>query len=135
MPSVDYKAARGLVSMWEVLDLLGWKPTTATGPMKRGGCPVHRGKSPKPDYFCAWSEGYACHVCGSKGNALDLYAAAVKLPLYDGTRELFNRLGKRCPFLPRRSIRGALRRPPANRDEDSVGGRGGNPRISPDGAA
>jgi hypothetical protein len=135
MSSVDFKAARSLVSMWEVLDLLGWKCTSAKGPMKRGGCPVHKGTSPNPDYFCAWSEGFQCHKCGAAGNVLDLYARATSQLLYDATRELFRRLGKRCPYLPRRSIRGPLRRPTANREEDSVGGTGGNPPILPDGAA
>lgn len=111
MTPIDYKAAREMVSVWEVLDLLGWKPTAAKGPMKRGGCPVHKGKSPKPDYFCAWSEGFQCHVCGAGGGVLDLYAQATGLPLYDATRDLLKRLHKPVPYLPRRSCRGPLRRP------------------------
>jgi hypothetical protein len=44
---------------------------------------------------------YYCHGCRSHGNQLDLWAAAIKLPLHQAAIELCHRLGCDIPWIRR----------------------------------
>jgi DNA primase len=105
MPGIDFALLRGQVSLAQVLDLLGFTPTTRSGPQVRGPCPLHGSRSPRSRSFAAHLERqcWYCFRCGVGGNALDLYAAARRLPLYEAALELCRRLGRTPPWLrPRR---------------------------------
>ena len=110
MPGIDFALLRRQVPLTQVLDLLGFTATTRRGPQLRGPCPVHRSKSPRSRSFAAHVEKncWHCFRCGAGGNALDLYLAVTKLPVYEGALELCARL--RVPG-PRRPTP-ASRRPP-----------------------
>ena len=41
---------------------------------------------------------YHCFGCGAGGNALDLWAAHTRLPLYAAVLDLCQRLGQRVPW-------------------------------------
>ena len=110
MPAIDFTLLRQQVSLAQVLDLVGFTPTTRCGPQWRGPCPVHGSKSPRSRSFAAHVEKncWHCFRCGASGNALDLYLAVTKLPVYEGAQELCARL--RVP-VPRR-VAAASRSPP-----------------------
>jgi DNA primase len=95
-----------------VLDLIGFTPVTTWCQSVRGPCPVHGSASPRSRSFAAHMEKncWHCFGCGAGGNALDLYLAVTKLPVYEGALELCARL--RVPA-PRRSTPTARR--PASR--------------------
>jgi DNA primase len=78
----------------QVLDLLGFTPTTRHGPQVRGPCPVHGSTAPRSRSFAAHLQKncWHCFRCGASGNALDLYVAVTKLPVYEGALELCARL-------------------------------------------
>jgi DNA primase len=82
------------VSLAQVLDLIGFTPTTRCGPQLRGPCPVHGSASPRSRSFAAQVEKncWHCFRCGAGGNALDLYLAVRKLPVYEGALDLCARL-------------------------------------------
>src|SRR5271168_3744556 len=109
MSRIDFTLLRQQVSLAQVLDLIGFTPTTRCGPQWRGPCLVHGSKSPRSRSFAAQVEKncWHCFRCGAGGNALDLYLAVTKLPVYEGALELCTRL--RVP-VPRRAT--PARRPP-----------------------
>jgi DNA primase len=107
MPGIDFALLRRQVPLIQVLDLLGFRPTTRHGPQVRGPCPLHVSRSPRSRSFAAHLQRHCwrCFRCGAGGNALDLYAAATRLPLYEAAPELCRRLGLTPPWL-------TLSRPP-----------------------
>jgi len=111
MPGIDFTLLRQQISLTQVLDLVGFTPTTRCGPQVRGPCPVH-GSSPGSRSFAAHLEKHCWHCfrCGAGGNALDLYLAVTKLPVYEGARELCARLGLPVPRRSRSA--GGPRSPP-----------------------
>ncbi len=109
MPGIDFALLRQQISLPQVLDLIGFTPTTRRGPHLRGPCPVH-GSAPGSRSFAAHVKKncWHCFRCGAGGNALDLYLAVTKLPVYEGALELCTRLGVPVP----RRIPRASRSPP-----------------------
>jgi DNA primase len=110
MPGIDFALLRQQISLTQVLDLVGFTPTPRRGPQWRGPCPVHKSASPRSRSFAAHVGKNCWHGfrCGVGGNALDLYVAVAKLPVYEGALELCARL--RLP-VPRRTPR-TSRSPP-----------------------
>src|SRR5262245_51545937 len=53
MPGVDFQAVRSMVSMQQVLELLGFVPTTARGHQVYGDCPVHHCSNRRRRLFSA----------------------------------------------------------------------------------
>jgi putative transposase len=98
--AIDFAALRAQVSMAEVLDLLGFVPTSSKGPQQRGPCPVHGG-APRSRTFSVDRAGNRCHCfkCHAGGNALDLWAAATRQGLHAAARDLCHRLSRPIPML------------------------------------
>jgi DNA primase len=105
MSGIDFVLLRQQISLTQVLDLVGFTPTTRRGPQWRGPCPVHGSKSPRSRSFAAQVEKncWHCFRCGASGNALDLYVAVTKQPVYEGALELGTRLGMSAPRCSSRS--------------------------------
>ena len=105
MSGIDFALLRQQLSLTQVLDLIGFTPTTRCGPQLRGPCPVHGSKSPRSRSFAAQVAKYCWHCfrCGAGGNALDLYVAVTKQPVHEGALELCARLGMSAPRCSSRS--------------------------------
>lgn len=101
MPGVRFQEVRSLVSMAQVLELLGFVALEASGDEVRGACPVHGSRSPKSRSFSAnvKKQVYRCFRCGSAGNHLDLYAAATRQSLYAAAVDLCQRGGFAVPWI------------------------------------
>ena len=99
MPGLDFTLLRRQISLPQVLDLVGFTATTRCGPQVRGPCPVHGSATPGSRSFAAHlpKNCWHCFGCGAGGNALDLYLAATRLPVYEGALELCARLGLTPP--------------------------------------
>jgi DNA primase len=99
MPGIDLELLRHELKLTTVLELVGFQPATRHGPQLRGPCPVHRPASPRSRSFAAHVHKHCwhCFVCGAGGNALDLYLAVTRLPIYEGALELCSRLGLPVP--------------------------------------
>jgi DNA primase len=104
MPGIDYREARQGVRLAEVLELLDFEPTARAVTQVRGPCPVHRSRTARSRSFAAHlGKGvWQCFSCGSGGNVLDLWAAATRQPLHAAVIDLYGRLGREVPWLPRR---------------------------------
>jgi DNA primase len=101
MPGIDFRQARTLVRLTEVLDLLGFEPSTRHGGQLRGPCPVHGSRTPASRSFAAHQGKnlWHCFHCGAGGNALDLWAAVTRQPLHAAVIDLCRRLGREVPWL------------------------------------
>ncbi len=103
MPGVDFNQVRRDVTMEQVLDLLAFTPTSRSGVQWYGRCPLcacgsHRGRSFSVNVALGR---YHCHRCGSRGNPLELWAAATNLPLHQAAVALCHRLGRDVPWIRR----------------------------------
>ena len=103
MPGVDFDRVRREITMEQVLDLLGFAPTSRSGVQWYGRCPLHgcgsqRGRSFSVNVALGR---YHCHRCRSQGNALELWAAATTLPLHQAAVDLCQRLGRDVPWIRR----------------------------------
>jgi len=104
MPGVDFRAARAQLPLADVLALLGFEVRSRLGDQVRGGCRVHRSRSPRSRSFAAhlvkglWH----CFRCGAGGNVLDLWAQATRQNVYHATIDLCRRLGRDVPWLGRK---------------------------------
>jgi len=101
MSGIDFTLLRRQITLTQVLDLVGFTPTTRRGAQVRGPCPVH-GSAPGSRSFAAQvaKNCWRCFRCGAGGNALDLYLAVTKLPVYEGALELCARLHVSAPRSP-----------------------------------
>ena len=102
MPSIDFRQVRAMVTIAEVLDVLGFTVVTRTGGQVRGACPLHAStNSSKSRSFSANLDRntFQCFNCGTSGNQLDLWAKATKQPVYEATLYLCARLNKQPPLL------------------------------------
>lgn len=110
MAGIDFVLLRRQLSLTQVLDLIGFTPTTRCGSQLRGPCPVHGSKSPRSRSFAAHvaKNCWHCFCCGAGGNPLDLYLAVTKLPVYEGAVELCKRLHVAVPW----RVAGVPRSPP-----------------------
>ena len=103
MPGVDFEIVRGAISMSQVLDQLDFEPTSRLGDQWRGPCPVHGSTSPRSRSFSVNMETgrYYCHKCHSRGNQLELWAAANNMTTYEAALDLCRILGKDVPWIER----------------------------------
>ena len=105
MPGIDFRQARSQVHLAEVLELIGFTPSAGRGPQLRGPCPVHRSRTPRSRSFAAHlGKGvWHCFRCGAGGNVLDLWAAVTGQDVHAAVVDLYSRLGREVPWLPRRA--------------------------------
>jgi len=103
MPGVDFNVLRSEITMEEVLNQLGFQPTSRSGCQLRGPCPVHGSTSPNSRTFSVnlGTGRYFCHKCHSRGNQLELWAAVHKLPLYEAAVDLCRVLARDVPWIHR----------------------------------
>jgi len=109
-PRVDFAFLRQQISLEQVLAHLGLlDQLRGSGPQRRGCCPVHSHPADRERTFSVHlgKNAFRCFQkdCGVQGNALDLWAALHRLPLYDAALHLAETFG-----LPR------------NREEEPVKG-------------
>ncbi len=102
MPGIDFAELRRQVSLGQVLELLGFTAVSCWGTQVRGPCPVHGSMRPRSRVFSAHLEKqmWHCFRCGAGGNALDLWLAVTRQPVYTGALDLCRRLGLEVPWLP-----------------------------------
>jgi hypothetical protein len=103
VPGVDFTRLRAEITMVQVLDLLGFKPVSRSGPQCYGRCPLHESSSKRSRCFSVnLALGcYYCQRCHSHGGQLDLWAAATQLPLYQAALDLCQRLRREVPWIHR----------------------------------
>jgi DNA primase len=97
-----------------VLQLLGFQANSTHGSQQRGPCPLHGSTHATARCFSVntTAQTFHCFKCGRSGNALDLWAAANRLSIYDAAVDLCQRLNVPLPLLPPQ--------PSANREEEPV---------------
>jgi DNA primase len=104
MPGVDFERIRAAVTMEQVLNLLGFEPSSRSGSQWYGSCPVPdcvAGRRRRGFSVNVALGRYYCHRCGSHGNQLELWAAVTKQPLHRAAVDLCHRLGCAVPWIRR----------------------------------
>lgn len=103
MPGIDFRQLKADISMRQVLEQLGFQPSTCSSVQWRGPCPIHRSRSTTSRTFSVnlHRQRYCCHRCGSKGNQLELWAAVHNLPLHQAALDLCRTLGRDVPWIHR----------------------------------
>jgi DNA primase len=103
VPGIHFAEVRAQITMAEVLDLLGFVPSSISGAHVRGPCPLHRSGKGRSRSFSAHLERqvYRCFRCGSFGNQLDLYAAAKGLTIFAAAVKLCEQLHREIPWVYR----------------------------------
>ena len=103
MPGVDFRLLRERIAMQDVLQLLQFEPTFRRGDQWRGPCPVHGSRNPRSRSFSVNVRlgRYHCFGCGSRGHALELWAAVHGVSLYAAAVELCQLLGLETPWVTR----------------------------------
>jgi DNA primase len=101
MPAIDFAELRRQVRLGQVLELLHFAVVSRWGAQVRGPCPVHGSTRRRSRVFAAHLERHVWHCfrCGASGNALDLWLAVTKQPVYAGALDLCRRLGLEVPWL------------------------------------
>jgi hypothetical protein len=101
MPGVDFHAVRSMVSMAQVLDLVGFAGHPSPRGQLRGPCPIHGSRGPRSRCFSVHigRNAYQCFKCGSSGNQLDLWAAVRKTDLHAAAVDLCQKLHLDVPWI------------------------------------
>jgi hypothetical protein len=106
MGGIDFRLMCSEVDMATVLKLLGFVPSHRRGDQVRGPCPLHWLRRPGGPHAGGRSFSahlrrnvYQCFHCGSRGNQLDLWAAATGQPLYQAATDLCGKLHLPLPRL------------------------------------
>ncbi|HKI17864.1 MAG TPA: transposase [Isosphaeraceae bacterium] len=97
-PHIDFAFLRQQVSLEQVLAHLGlFDQLRGRGPQRRGCCPVHSHPGDQERTFSVHlaKNAFRCFQkdCAAQGNALDLWAAIHRLPLYDAALHLAETFG------------------------------------------
>jgi putative transposase len=100
-PAIDFVAVRSALSIAQVLALLGFTPRSDHAGQQRGACPLHGSTRGTARCFSVNTHAHTfhCFKCGRSGNALDLWAAANRLSIYDAAFDLCQRLNIPVPTL------------------------------------
>jgi DNA primase len=103
MPGVNFQLLREQIVMRDVLGLLRFEPRVQREDQWRGPCPVHGSRNPQSRSFSVNVRlgRYQCFVCGSSGNALELWSAVRGVKLYAAAVELCRLLGMEVPWVKR----------------------------------
>ena len=103
MAGVDFDTLRSEITMEQVLNKIGFKPSSRTGDQWHGPCPVHGSSSPQSRSFSVnvKSGRYHCHKCHSHGNQLELWAAIHQLSIYDAALDVCRALDHKIPWIKR----------------------------------
>jgi putative transposase len=112
-PAIDFAAVRAAITIAQVLALVGFTPRSNHAGQQRGGCPLHGSTRGTARCFSVNTNAqtFHCFKCGRCGNALDLWAAANRLSIYDAAIDLCRRLNIPLPILAPTN---------ANREEETV---------------
>lgn len=102
MPGIDYRRLRAEISMHQVLELIGFQPTSRRGDQLRGVCPLPACQATaKRTFSVHLGRGvFRCFACGAAGNQLDLWAMLHDLPLHHSAESLCRDLQRPIPWLP-----------------------------------
>ena len=104
MPGVDFGRVRALVTMEQVLSLLGFEASSRSGSQWYGRCPLHESGLGRRHRSFSVNVALGCsyrHGCRSQGNQPEPWAAATKLPLLQAAVDLCRRLGRDVPWIRR----------------------------------
>jgi putative transposase len=100
-PAIDFAAVRAAITIAQVLALLGFTARSDHAGQQRGACPLHGSTHGTARCFTVHTKDHTfhCFKCGRSGNALDLWAAAQRLSIYDAAIDLCQRLNIPIPTL------------------------------------
>jgi hypothetical protein len=94
---VLFKQARGMVTLTQVLDLIGWKPQCVEPKGPRGKCPIHVSGSVKSRSFHHDGMYFHCETCEAFGDWIKLIEHVRSTGPRGAVSWVFKRLGLTVP--------------------------------------
>ncbi len=102
MPGIDFNRLREEITMEQVLDLLGFEPSHATGDQWYGPCPFHESRARHHPFSVNVAKRcFYCHKCHREGNQLGLWAQFTRQPFHSACIRLCHALGRDVPWIHR----------------------------------
>jgi hypothetical protein len=103
MPGIDFQRVRSNVSLVQVLDLFGFKPTGRCGNELPGECPIHPAQQRRSRAFTAKiaKNVYHGYVCGAAGDPINLWARVHRTDVFAATLDLCEKLHCEVPWIGR----------------------------------
>ena len=103
MPGVDFEVVRSKISIVQVLEWIGFRPSRQSGNQWRGSCPIPGGRGEGTRYFSVntGTHRYRCFHCGSFGNQIELWAAVHQVTVYQAAIDLYQRAQIPTPWVTR----------------------------------
>lgn len=101
---IDFAEVKRLVSVWDVLDMIGWQAIARTPTERRGPCPIHGSTNIRSRVFAASRDGWMCHKCKRNGDAVRLWAELRSMTSYNAAVDLCKRSGSKVPYLPQQTL-------------------------------
>jgi putative transposase len=100
-PAIDFAAVRAAITIAQVLTLLGFVPRSDYAGQQRGACPLHSSTPGTARCFSVNTHAHTfhCFKCNRSGNALELWADANRLTIYDAAIDLCKQLNIPLPIL------------------------------------
>lgn len=95
---LDFKEVKALVSVYDLLRKLDWKPTRYEPASQRGPCPIHGSRSPKSRSLSVTRNEWYCQVCKRGGDVCRLYALLNHTTDYQAALALCDLFGHRVPI-------------------------------------
>lgn len=102
MPHLDFREIKREISMFRVLDWIGWRARVIVrDAIRRGACPIHGSRNPRSRNFCATEGGYYCHSCHAHGDQIRFWAELRHLTMYHAAIDLCEVFEVPMPWKPR----------------------------------
>jgi len=90
MPWIEIGEVKAAVSVWRLLEDLGWRPTFTTPHEQRGACPICGKAKGQGRVLVALPDMWRCYRCGRYGDVIDLWSAVRHVTFDVAIRELAN---------------------------------------------
>lgn len=101
MPTINFNRVRQMISLGDVLRVIGYQKGEIIGVGVRGPCPLYCHADPRCCKL-SWAEDrWYCHRCRKGGGALELYMKYRGKTLFIAALELCRLLGRPVPWMPR----------------------------------
>ena len=92
---LDYRAIRNRISIVDVLELIGYSPSSVRGNQTRGQCPICSAEAAQASRCFSADHRrnlFHCFRCRAAGNSLDLWMQLTGQPIRQATLDLCQRL-------------------------------------------
>jgi hypothetical protein len=123
MSGIDYRRLFAMITLGDVLHLIGYQRGEIIGVGTRGPCPLVCSPDARSCTLSWVDDFWKCHRCGRSGKPFKLYMMYRGLGAYSAAVELCRMLGKPVPWMPRGRPAGRAKYTGSRKRLDKTDGR------------